>query len=71
MRTQLTDAKQNGLLDLNELRNKLDVLNSENASLHDKVSEMNHELASKKNQISQRDSQNAELITRLNRMPSL
>ena len=33
LRTQLADAKQNGLLDLNELRNNLDLLNSENASL--------------------------------------
>ena len=44
LRTQLADAKQHGLLDLNELKDKLDLLNSENASLHGKVNDMNHEL---------------------------
>ena len=54
MRAQLAEARSNGLFDLNELRDKLDMLNSENASLHGKVSDMN-------NQLTNRDAQNAEL----------
>jgi len=55
LRSQLADAKQHGLLDLNELRDKLDMLNSENNNLHAKVTEMTHDLASKNSHISYRD----------------
>ena len=37
----ITAVKDAGL---NELKDKLDLLNSENASLHGKVNDMNHEL---------------------------
>ena len=52
-------------MDLNELRNKLDLLTNENASLHERVNEANQELASKNNQLTQRESQNQELVNRL------
>lgn len=61
----MADAKQSGLLDLNELRDKLQLLDSENASLHGKVSTMNQEIQSKTNQLTQREQQNAELQKKL------
>ena len=65
LRTQLADAKQNGLLDLNELRDKLDLLNNENASLHGRVTEMNQEIQTKQSQLTQREQQNADLAKKL------
>ena len=50
-------------MDLNELRDKLDLLNSENASLHGKVGEMS-------NQLTNREKENADLVQYLQNQPS-
>lgn len=51
LRTKLAEAKQHGLLDLNELRDQLELLNAENETLHDKVTGLNEEVVSKNAQI--------------------